>query len=1278
MYLVISYTLTLLILLLCRASHSAKLKTPLRALHSRSVVSSIVFGASAVFLFAQILQLVDWLININFIRNLIFSAMPSANSSGAFFWIVTLVSSLIISLAFLIFIYLIYALWLLPASKKAFKKSKNPVAIIFNWISSKFYDMYDSRAEIKPYAHNIGHWMRYIRNIFAVLIIAEAVVIPLYIHFELLVIDDNTFSLLVKSLFMIPVVSYFILDQIVIMLQADPKESNIKLETEDIKKKHVGDYSKFIEIFESLFAGEALISYYINDKEEMRNSTFSGPSNEHIENADNPELLCAVCRNVSNVVSQLSPNYVDALVDLVNKDNIIVMDSFFGEFTLYYLSYLQHFLFLRKKALIVVSSDNQVKQVVTQYEKIFLHINKVYPIWKICDFSNMPDEPLDADILVCTEDQLFDIRRTEKYTSFMNEVSNVVVFDVYKTICRENLFTLSLMDELSRRKAQFVFFATENNPDILRAVKESLGCSDIHLYSNFNESANTCIMCWRGESVYKTQASISQDLHNDFGVAYTISAIAASYDVSSVNIHAHTETIPVNTYSLIAKGYARELAKSLFYTDGIRLESVVNINPLVAFETRDLSFDILYDRDNNLANVVRMSLSDCAFVTSMVHVVSRPYMLRDYFAYHIDTLSKDSVGIMSVVPNITGDLYAPSLVLIIRLREVGMTCEEIINYMNAFGEEVSDVETVLSNAIYKVLGSDISDSVYNFFSFGNEEIALFSNDDYKYTRKIVLTNERVYLEAKEKLGNIVNLIGDCEGVLPIGREVVYNHFVPGQTMVYSGRRYFIKSINDGTIKVQLEETVEKEKEYTNYYDISISDLQEPYDHLMDNAVSCEIFRANVSRSINGYFSHYNGLDFNSKNKNTVEHKLSSPIMEKKNVACMRLRIKFPFGENFDSAAILMLVLVRGLLETVLPRNYKDIMVVSKIDSDITEKYYFEADEDSSKRNDPIPSDWLEQEDYEEPLSPKIMKLFPSPCGDSILGNSEEEINLYFIEFNESDSSILEALMNEMKEMLSVLRRYMEWIIENPRLPHSYLKFGYNLLPDIFNTELVNDCLQRVAEKTDYDEKKLVGVLKISDPKNVAGCSFCGRPLGISHWEFDDNRVMCEECSKHCATERKEIEVLLKKACETLEGMYGITLPEGIKIKFKSASSIRKEQNIYSPDSRIIGLYVPSKREIWIERGGPEACVLSTLMHELTHAWQFDNIDADRLDLMYIEGHSTYVEIECMRKLSQNVYADFWEKRVESSNDEYSRGLLYWRNRLRSESDKNIFHHIASM
>ena len=88
--------------------------------------------------------------------------------------------------------------------------------------------------------------------------------------------------------------------------------------------------------------------------------------------------------------------------------------------------------------------------------------------------------------------------------------------------------------------------------------------------------------------------------------------------------------------------------------------------------------------------------------------------------------------------------------------------------------------------------------------------------------------------------------------------------------------------------------------------------------------------------------------------------------------------------------------------------------------------------------------------------------------------------------------------------------------------------------------------------------------------------------------------------------------------------------------------------------------------------------MSTLLHELTHAWQFANIDADKLDLKYIEGHSTYVEIECTRELGQVVYADFLERSVLSVNNEYSQGLRYWKECIRHEADKNIFHHIQQM
>ena len=165
--------------------------------------------------------------------------------------------------------------------------------------------------------------------------------------------------------------------------------------------------------------------------------------------------------------------------------------------------------------------------------------------------------------------------------------------------------------------------------------------------------------------------------------------------------------------------------------------------------------------------------------------------------------------------------------------------------------------------------------------------------------------------------------------------------------------------------------------------------------------------------------------------------------------------------------------------------------------------------------------------------------------------------------------------------------------------------------------------------------------------------------------------------KSIALQSKEINELLAKAYDTLESKYKIALPKGIKIRFKTANSIRKAGGV-TPGSRVVGFYDLKHRVVWVERGGPAPCVLATLMHELTHAWQHENIDMTKLDKKFIEGHCVYVELECSRLLGQRVYADFWERMIESGKDEYSEGLRYWKERMKHESVKNIFRHIAKM
>ena len=139
------------------------------------------------------------------------------------------------------------------------------------------------------------------------------------------------------------------------------------------------------------------------------------------------------------------------------------------------------------------------------------------------------------------------------------------------------------------------------------------------------------------------------------------------------------------------------------------------------------------------------------------------------------------------------------------------------------------------------------------------------------------------------------------------------------------------------------------------------------------------------------------------------------------------------------------------------------------------------------------------------------------------------------------------------------------------------------------------------------------------------------------------------------------------------------LPDDIKIKFKSATAIRKHLGIME-GGRVLGFYNSKKHEIWIERNGPEACVMSTVLHELTHAWQYANLDFSnpKLTLAFIEGHSTYVEIEGMYERKQARYASFLDRITMARDDEYGIGYRFWKDYISAESDKNIFNHMKNL
>jgi hypothetical protein len=65
-----------------------------------------------------------------------------------------------------------------------------------------------------------------------------------------------------------------------------------------------------------------------------------------------------------------------------------------------------------------------------------------------------------------------------------------------------------------------------------------------------------------------------------------------------------------------------------------------------------------------------------------------------------------------------------------------------------------------------------------------------------------------------------------------------------------------------------------------------------------------------------------------------------------------------------------------------------------------------------------------------------------------------------------------------------------------------------------------------------------------------------------------------------------------------------------------------------------------------------------------------------IELYFLEGHTSYVEVECTRLRKQNVYAQFLDRSLMGADDEYGKGYRYWKEVLSADSDKNIFHHVS--
>ncbi|MCH5354106.1 MAG: hypothetical protein J1E06_11675 [Acutalibacter sp.] len=232
---------------------------------------------------------------------------------------------------------------------------------------------------------------------------------------------------------------------------------------------------------------------------------------------------------------------------------------------------------------------------------------------------------------------------------------------------------------------------------------------------------------------------------------------------------------------------------------------------------------------------------------------------------------------------------------------------------------------------------------------------------------------------------------------------------------------------------------------------------------------------------------------------------------------------------------------------------------------------------------------------------------------------------------------------------------------SPRETFEFLKgLGYD-----------NNFLQQVREGKNVAE--LVERNYVPGDPNTHYCDFCGVELiGTEYEVLADGRERCLNCGKSAIRTEEEFKDVYRKALKDLDTFFGASITVPIAVKMVNAKRLHKSLGkSFVPtgksDPRVLGVAIRDKKKgytILVENGAPRLASLKTIVHELTHIWQYENWDAKEIrskygsaqELEVYEGMAKWVEVQYTYLIGEPAAAKREEMNTRTRDDEYGKGF----------------------
>lgn len=933
-------------------------------------------------------------------------------------------------------------------------------------------------------------------------------------------------------------------------------------------------------------------------------------------------------------------SYMECLDSSYNDKNVYFCASFYSEFGDYLIHYTYTRLLSGMRVVYIVSDKNRVLALRKYISDALMNLIDATEdcTWRVYTSQERLDQ---ADVLVATPEDFKNDEMVENFPSFFNEVCNAVFIDADTMIELESYLCPVIAKRLqkaSNDRVRFIFLTKAIIRGFTASTLPRFFClDDVLSFSSANENEAVSYTLWNKESKRNV-------VYNRHGQTLTnLETMIAEQAV----IHG-VDGVRVVTPCVLDRS-ERDVLDS----------HNIEINKFYKQPLPRINYMIYTDDRSNLSAALYTATRFRGVEKSLVHIISHPYLLREYFMDRIiseeyinrssfiqprvsEHVNKAKLSFLKLFCDATTDEGMSivefekkmlSVMEISKQREDSPLCPYCKNPVE-LGEfidlNVEILAAYLLAALYDDANTKVEDSIARKVKDYYIIIDAAEHDGYslvkdkrikfKHVKEIL---NKVY-ECNERVKLCINdqIIGELE-TFP---ERVPLEYVVGQSMVFNNIEYEIERISqDNKILFLRHENVTFKncldtiflRRYTINEDkgsIGVEGVFHKTEGLLEE-IRVSLHNVDFRGETYGFYS----LLSNCQTLDFVRGAVGNPHIHKKlvddnarnvkdgKVLFVNLKARM---DCTDEMRLLLSAVFNEFIRTIFPKTYHCISICPVLEEQMP---YNENNE---------PNDYLG----------RVKSLYPYLTNHSIEKKEgdesyKREMQFLFINDCAEDVGVLDWFYDKfghyMHEFLANVYSYLHWLKLRPELNH-YIYFGADKLADCFDVDKCCDLLgdyNIILSEVGVHDYETAGDNFVEE--NPERCSFCGNVLESGRYlKLDDGRFICVDCDKQSVRTDSELLEAEQAVREYLEKEYPEVMFGNSKVKFNDGAFTAEDMTISQINYRVDF----DLREIYVEGETPRVAIECAILRGIIKMWQHDN----ELLISYADAQLEYEELKYLK------------------------------------------------